>query len=371
MKNAINETVEKLDAIPEPIPLLVNLCIAGFVCLAHGGALLLELTCETGQVDSIKPLASITLPIACLVIISSLLALKWVRARRAILGVHATFLTAGALASFLWATGILFKGIPKGSNFAWTPGILSGLCAYSFYLLRRTVLVKFLDYAIIKYLHLIVFIFVFSVDVLLYIKVTSSIFSSPRDKFFNQQTKETENPYAKLVEVTSEGGKHFLHMSVGDTFVVEEMEEWDVDVCKPQNLPYVEVVIEPKIDKSFSMKLFFMRDTPDMANFDTPDKVKKFIMASSMQIFAGGLDKKIVSQKLELKGWYGWYIILPDTKLENKVNIPEGDFKYATRGMIRLSSDSVIWFMLLTNELDTPKYKRLFDFACSFIKEKN
>jgi hypothetical protein len=69
-------------------------------------------------------------------------------------------------------------------------------------------------------------------------------------------------------------------------------------------------------------------------------------------------------------GWYGWYAVLTDAKLANKAKIPDGEFKYMTRGMVRLSPDSALGFSLMTNELDTPEYKKLFDYICSFIKEK-
>lgn len=370
MKKKAIETVEKLDTIPEHVLLIVNLCIAGFVCFAHGGALLIALTSEAGQIDSIKLLASITLPLASLVIISSLLAFKWLRARRVILGVHAAFLTVGAIAIDVWVTGILFKGIPKASSFSWTPGIMSGLCAYSFYLLRRTVLVKYMDYTMIKYLHVIAFVFVFSLDIGVFGKLISTS-SSIRGDLLNEQTEEMEDQYGAAAEITSEEGKHILRMSINDTFVVEEMEGWEVYVQRKRDLHFADVVVNPKKDKSFNMKLYYMRDTPDMAKFDSTDKVKKFVMSSSVQYMQQGVKKKVELKELTIKGWYGWYMVLPDAKLENKVNIPEGEFKYMTMGMIRLSSDSVLVFTIMTNELDTPEYRKLFDFACSFIKSRH
>lgn len=370
MKKAAIETVEKLDTIPEHVPLIVNLCIAGFVCFAHGGALLIELTCETEQVDSIKPLASITLPLACLVIISSLLAFKWLRARRVMLGVHAAFLTVGAIAIVLWATGILFKGIPKGSNFAWTPGIMSGLCVYSFYLLRRTVLVKCMDYTIIKYLHVIIFVFVFSLDIGVFGKLIATS-SSIHGDFLNEQAEEIEDQYGTADETTSEEGKHILRMSINDSFVVENSEEWEVYVQRKRNLHFADVVVKPKKGKIFSMHLHFRRDTPDMARLNSADKIKKFVMSYSEQYMQQGVKKKIEFKELKIKGWYGWYLVLPDSKLDSNVNTPEGEYKYMTIGMVRLSSDSVLMFVIMTNELDTPEYKKLLDFTASFIKNRH
>jgi len=170
----ITKAVDKLDVIPEYVPLIVNLCIAGFVGLAHGGALAIAITQEADQLDFIRPMASVSLPLAGLIIISSIIALLWRRSRRAILGAHAVILTIGAVAMLAWATSILIKGIPKASRFGWSPGMMTFLCVYPVYLLRRTILARYLTLAVVKYLHVAVLVFALIVDVGVFVKLVSS-----------------------------------------------------------------------------------------------------------------------------------------------------------------------------------------------------
>lgn len=175
-----------------------------------------------------------------------------------------------------------------------------------------------------------------------------------------------------LASVASAGDneKHELRMSLDDTFVVEETDELRVDVKKILSLRYAHVNITPKNDKSFDMQLYFKCDTPDFAQFDSSEKIKKSVISSSMQYLPHIVEKKFELKKLSAKGWYGWYTVLTDAKLANRSTIPNGEFRYLTRGMVRLSPDSALGFSLMTNELDTPKYNELFDYICSFIKEK-
>ncbi|NQT93806.1 MAG: hypothetical protein HQ559_13690 [Lentisphaerae bacterium] len=173
MKNRITTAIQKLDAIPEQVPLIVNLCIAGFVGLAHGGALAIALTKEQDQLASVKPLASISLPLAGLIIITSIVALLARRSRRAILGTHAVILTLGAAAMLAWAASILIDGIPKVSSFSWSPGMMTFLCVYPVYLLRRTVLAGQLSRPMVKYLHVGVLLVALFVDVGVFVKLMS------------------------------------------------------------------------------------------------------------------------------------------------------------------------------------------------------
>ena len=172
------------------------------------------------------------------------------------------------------------------------------------------------------------------------------------------------------VSFAADKAKHELLMSLSDTFVVEETDEWKVDVQKVLSLRFADVNITPKKDKSFDMQLYFKCDTPDLAQFDSSDKIKKIVMSSSQNYLPYIVEKKIELKKMNVKGWYGWYTVFTDAKLANKTKIPEGEFKYMTRGMVRLSPDSALGFSIMTNELDTPEYEKLFDYICSFIKER-
>ena len=179
--------------------------------------------------------------------------------------------------------------------------------------------------------------------------------------------------FAFLLTSTSfaaEQKKYELKMSLNDTFIVKETEDWDVDVEKVLTLRFANVNITPKNDTSFDMQLFFKCDTPDLAKFDSSEKIKKSVVSSSEQYLPYSVETEIEIKELNVKGWYGWYTVLTDTDLANKKEIPEGEFKYMTRGMVRLSQDSVLGFSFMTNEIDGPGHKKLFDYIKSFVKRK-
>lgn len=173
----INNALQKLDGIPEKALLFVDLGLACFVGLAHGGALLIALAQQEEQLEFVRPLASVTLPLAGLIIVSSVAALVWKRSRSAILGAHAVVLTLGAAALLGWAVSILINGIPKITRFSWSPGMLTFLCVYPFYLLRRTVLARFGKRFVVKYLHVMVLVIALAVDIGVFVKVLSLISS--------------------------------------------------------------------------------------------------------------------------------------------------------------------------------------------------
>ena len=166
----IAKIIQKLDQIPEYRLLLVNLSIAAFVGLAHGGGLAIALAKEPEHLDWIVPLAMVSLPLACFVIISSVIVLLRRRSTSAILTIHAIILCLGGAAAFIWAGSILVKGIPEG-NFAWSPGLMTFFCVYPVYLLRRTLLRKKLPHsAPVRYLHVVVLLLTIIVDVGVFVK---------------------------------------------------------------------------------------------------------------------------------------------------------------------------------------------------------
>lgn len=190
-----------LDRIPDYIPLIVNVCLAGFVFLAHGGAL--ALACLTGANDmkDILPLASVTLPLAAIVGLSSILGFFQPRFRSPILASHAIVLCVGAVALLLWSTSLLFKGIPEG-NFGWSPGMLTFFCVYPVYLLRRTLLAKFIHRSrAIRLAPLAVLIIAVTVDVGVFVR-TISAFAARRDEWRHEVIEKTKGQHNQRLERT-------------------------------------------------------------------------------------------------------------------------------------------------------------------------
>ena len=175
--------------------------------------------------------------------------------------------------------------------------------------------------------------------------------------------------FLPFVSLAEEQKEFKLQMSLDDTFSVTETDEWHVEVQKILTLRFADVRITPKKDYSFDMMLFFKCDTPDLAQFDTPEKMKKSIIASSQQYLPAIVEKTITLQEIHLDHSYGYYTVLTDAAWVAKTDIPDGEFKYMTRGMIRLSPDTALGFSIMTNELDTSPYRSLFDYIFNFVKK--
>ena len=159
----IKKLIDWLDRIPEIALLIVNICIAGFVGLSHGGALALAVVTKAEDLAQIQSLARVSLPLAGLVFVTSIVALVWRQSRTPIMATQAVILCVGAGSLLVWSTSILISGLPKG-NFAWSPGLMALFCTYPVYLLRRTLLRKRLMTPAVRYLHLLVFLLALVVD---------------------------------------------------------------------------------------------------------------------------------------------------------------------------------------------------------------
>ncbi len=159
-------------------------------------------------------------------------------------------------------------------------------------------------------------------------------------------------------------------MSLEDHFIVKESAKWNVAVEKKLTLRFADVKVSPKDGKAFSLMLYFKCDTPDLAQFDSPEKMEASVRSSSKKYLSGSVEKKVEIKRLKVKGWYGYSTVLTDKELADQKEVPAGEFKYITRGMVRLSPDSALGFSLMTNDLDSAEYKEVMDYIFSFVKAK-
>lgn len=168
-------------------------------------------------------------------------------------------------------------------------------------------------------------------------------------------------------------GKEFiLQMSMNDTFVVAETGTMNVEVQKIVTLRFADVLITPKQGNAFSLMLYFKCDTPDLSQFDTPEKIKNSVITSSRQYVPGSVEKGIMLKPLKLRNGYGYYTVLTDAKLAKQAKQAKflpGDFKYMTRGMIRISGDTALGFSLMTNDR-AKLHRELLSYIASFTKGK-
>ena len=149
--------------------------------------------------------------------------------------------------------------------------------------------------------------------------------------------------------------------SMRDTFLLQGTEQWDVRLERQLLLRFAQVSVSDKSGYPFNLILNFMADTPDLAKFDTPEKMEKTIRARTEKFLAQSVEKTIVLQKVPVASTYGFYTIITDAKVANNPSPPVRDFKYLTGGMIRLSPDTALEYVLTTNDTDSTSYRTLLD----------
>lgn len=174
---------------------------------------------------------------------------------------------------------------------------------------------------------------------------------------------------ACLVSVPAWAGaaKEF-RMTANDVFAVSETDDMRVEVQKEEAQRFADVLLTSKRGYPFSMMLYFKRDTPDIAQFDSAEKIARSVRTSSEKYLSGSVEKKIELQSVAAKDSYGSLTVLTDAKLAGKATPPEGEFRYLTRGMVRLSKDSALGFSLMTNDVKSADYQKLLGYVYAFVK---
>lgn len=127
--------LDKAYAPTERKLLWINLVIACLIAVAHGGALLASSN-KSPDWEDIRQLATVSVPITTLVMLSAVAGLMRPESRPRILAMHGPVLVIGALALLAWAASTLVGGFPKG-NFSWSPGLLSASVFYAFLVFCR------------------------------------------------------------------------------------------------------------------------------------------------------------------------------------------------------------------------------------------
>jgi hypothetical protein len=161
-----------------------------------------------------------------------------------------------------------------------------------------------------------------------------------------------------------------LKISPEDIFTVSDNREWNVSVTRLRVLDVAEVTVTPKDKKSFMLMLYFMRDTEDRGQFDTPEKMRMAVMESGQKYVLDSVEKKVNIEKINVKGSYGFKACFTDVELakQKDVPVPAGQFMYLVRGMIRLSGDTALGFRFCTNDLNSEEAKQIEKYILSFVK---
>ena len=126
----------RADSLPERRLLWINLGIACVVALSHGGALASSIAKPAPEFEGIRQLATFSLPIAALVVLSAVAGLIRSDWRPQVLAFHGFVLAWSALVLLVWAVTLVVGGIPQG-NFSWSVVLLSASVWYGAFVLRR------------------------------------------------------------------------------------------------------------------------------------------------------------------------------------------------------------------------------------------
>jgi hypothetical protein len=111
----VDHALRRAYAVPDIYLVWVNITLAGFVTLSHGGALLVALSKDSPQLDEIRALAMLSLPLCALVLVSAVAGLLHRGWMRRVLMVHSGVVVLSAVVLILWSLKLLFMGIPRGT----------------------------------------------------------------------------------------------------------------------------------------------------------------------------------------------------------------------------------------------------------------
>ncbi len=177
---------------------------------------------------------------------------------------------------------------------------------------------------------------------------------------------------AFLLSFSSGGGeqRRELKMDLDEVFVVSDTDEWKVEVRSALSLRYANVEVSPKKGSDFGLMLYFKCDSEDLARYNSIGKMERDVIRSCRELLPATVEKEPKLRRLKVNGWYGCCTVLTDGKLASQPKVPEGEFKYITRGMVRLAPNSALAFSLMTNETNSPLYGKLFGYIESFVKPK-
>ena len=167
--------VNKVDGVSERALLWTNVALSCFVGLAHGGALAITYAKPTPDADAIRQLASISLPLAAVVLLTSVAGLARVDFRRPALAIHGLIFAAAAVVTLLWALSILVRGLPEG-RFVWSVGMMTALLVYGFFVASRYSVPKpFREHVAVFYAPLLALVVSLPIDVAVFVKTFSEV----------------------------------------------------------------------------------------------------------------------------------------------------------------------------------------------------
>ena len=157
---------------------------------------------------------------------------------------------------------------------------------------------------------------------------------------------------------------HEIVLGPNDRYEVRETAQWRFEVLKESAGRFTDVQFKPKHGDAFNLTLYFLADTPDHVSLDTPEKIAAAVQDGAEQFLPLTVEKKITLQAIAPRGSFGSLTVMTAAAPKGA----PGEFKYQTRGLVRLSSQASLGFSLLSNEINTAGYRQWLNHTYSFIK---
>jgi hypothetical protein len=171
---------------------------------------------------------------------------------------------------------------------------------------------------------------------------------------------------AVLTIVNLNAATYQLQISPDDTFKINDTDDWKFTVTRLQVMEVAEVKMTTNENL---LMLYFMRDSGNYGQFNTPGKMEGAVRESGQNYAKSSVEQTVNIEKFDIKGSYGFKAFLTDAELaKQKDKVPAGQYLYLILGMVRLSDDTALGFRLCTNDPNSAETKKLERYILSFIK---
>jgi hypothetical protein len=150
-------------------------------------------------------------------------------------------------------------------------------------------------------------------------------------------------------------------------FIVKETENYSIELIKELPLRFSNILVKPKKTYKFSMMLYFICDTPDLSEFDTPEKMETKFRKSSRKYLPYSKENEMNITPLNWNGRYGFKTVFTDKNYDELSKVPDGEFRYITRGMVRISNNTALGFSIMSNDLNSTNYEDLLKYVKGFV----
>ena len=174
---------------------------------------------------------------------------------------------------------------------------------------------------------------------------------------------------AMLVSVSAWAGKPVeIKLTPDDVFRLRETDHWTVTVEDEKPLRFADVRMREKRGYPFALTLSFRADTPDIGQYDAPEKMERAVLNSTQKYMPYIIEKTIALQKVPVTSTYGVFTVITDAEVAQKQKTEPREFKYMTLGMVRLSKNSALVFNLVTPDIDSSEYRKILQYIYGFVK---